>query len=425
MHSPRALLDDLRNTCFSPGESSAGGTPHVGMEAEAIVVDAATRRPFPLEPTFSPRATVPAVRRLAETYGWEAHPTGSAGVPEFQLPDGGRITFEPGGQVEYSSAPRPSASEVLSVTRDVLGLLGHALHDVGAELVFAGLDPVNAVEDTALQLRGDRYVRMDRHFWRIGPSGARMMRQSASLQFALDWGAPDGRAARWTLLNALAPYLTAIFANAPQYAGKATGHHSYRRVVWDTLDPLRTGLRETGPRAEEEYLAFALDAPAILIPGGARPCAPFGRWLATGCVTMDDWREHLSTLFPEVRPRGYLEVRTVDALAPEWYAAPMALLLGLTHDERSARDARDLLGNPDPSLLARAGRDAVSDPQIGAVARDLWSIALRGCARLGATSISAEDVETAAEYASRYTGTSRTPADDALARADTFASAAG
>ena len=65
---------------------------------------------------------------------------------------------------------------------------------------------------------------------------------------------------------------------------------------------------------------------------------------------MEDWHTHLSTLFPEVRPRGYLEVRTVDALPPEWYAAPMALLLGLAYDERSGQDARDLLGDPDPSL---------------------------------------------------------------------------
>lgn len=425
MLSPGILLDDLRSTCFSPIDLPAGGAPQIGMEAEAIVVDAATRRPFPLEPTLSPRATVPAVQRLAEIYGWEPRPTASAGVPEFRLPDGGRITFEPGGQIEYSSAPRGSASEVLSSTRDVFTLLGRALKEVGGDLVFAGLDPVNEIEDTALQLRGERYVRMDRHFWRSGPFGARMMRQSASLQFALDWGPPAGRAARWALLNALVPYLAAIFANAPHYAGRATGHHSYRRVVWDTLDPLRTGMRDAGPQAEGEYLAFALAAPAILIPGGERPCAPFGRWLETGCVTMEDWHTHLSTLFPEVRPRGYLEVRTVDALPPEWYAAPMALLLGLTYDERSAEDARDLLGNPDPSLLALAGRDGVSDTRIGDVARDLWRLALRGCARLGTTAISPEDVETASEFAARYTGAGRTPADDVLARADIFASAAG
>ncbi len=424
MLSPRALLDDLRNTCFASTAPAAAGA-RTGMEAEAIVVDAVTRRPFPLEPTLSPRATVPAMQRLGELQGWQPRPSGSSGVPEFHLPDGGRLTFEPGGQVEYSSAPRRSASEVLSATREVLAHVGGALKEIGADLVFAGLDPGNAVEDTTLQLRGERYVRMDRHFWRSGASGARMMRQSASLQFALDWGEPAGRAERWTLLNALVPYLAAIFANSPLYAGKVTGHQSYRRVVWDNLDPSRTGLRDTGPNAAEEYLTFALHAQAIIIPGGDRPCAPFGRWLDTGCVTMEDWHTHLSTLFPEVRPRGYLEVRTIDALAPEWYAAPMALLVGLTYDERSAQDARDLLGDPDPALLERAGKHGVGDQQIGGVARDLWTIALQGCTRLGTSIINAEDVETAAEYAARYTAVGRTPADNVLAGIDTFASAAG
>lgn len=414
--TPRALLDDLRNTCFAPAGGPGGGAPRVGMEAEALVVDATTRRPFPLEPGLAVRATVPALDWLAMQHGWQARRSVKSAVPEFSLHDGGRVTFEPGGQVEYSSAPHRSASDAVRAARAVFALIARALEPAGAILVFEGIDPLNAVEDTTLQLRGERYARMDRHFWRLGPFGARMMRQTASLQFTLDWGEPTGRGARWRMLNALVPYLTAIFANSPCYQGKSTGHRSYRRFVWDNLDPLRTGMRDTGDDAAASYLAFALGAPALLVPGGERPCVPFSRWLETGMVTMTDWHTHLSTLFPEVRPRGYLEVRTVDALGPEWFGAPMAFLLGLTYDRQAASQASDLLGDPDPSLLARAGRDGVSDPEIGDVARDLWSIALRGCARLGESVIAEQEVENACEFAARYTTAGRSPADEVLER---------
>lgn len=414
--SPGALLDDLRNTCFSPAGGPAAGVARVGMEVEAIVVDADTRRPFPLEPGLSPRATLQVLRGLAPLHGWLVRQAPDGGAPDICLPDGARITFEPGGQMEYSSAPQRSASAVLRAAREVFALIGNSLEPAGAELLFAGIDPINAVDDAPLQLRSERYLRMDRHFRRIGSHGARMMRQTASLQFTFDWGEELERGRRWTLANALAPYLAAIFANSPCYGGKPTGHRSFRRVVWDTLDPLRTGMRDTGDGAEAAYLQFALGAPAILMPGGDRPCAPFAQWLETGCVAMSDWHAHLSTLFPEVRPRGYLEVRTADSLPPEWFAAPMVLLLGLLYDRQSSGDACALLGEPDPSLLERAGRDGVSDVQMGNVARDLWAIALRGCARLGEHIVSPEDVEVASEFAARFTAGGLTPADETLAR---------
>ena len=325
--SPRALLDDLRNTWFAPAGGPTGGAPRIGMEAEAIVVDRQTRRPFPIEPGLTASATAPVLHALAAKHRWHVRQSPKSQTPEFTLPDGGRLSFEPGGQIEYSSAPRRSASEVLRSARQTFRLVGDALEREGAALLFTGIDPANAVEDTTLQLRGERYLHMDRHFWRAGPFGARMMRQSASVQVSLDWGEPAERPRRWRLLNALAPFLAAIFANSPVYEHAPTGHRSFRRLVWDRLDPLRTGVRDCGGDPIGSYFAFALGAPAILLPNGERPAAPFSRWVDTGCVTLADWHAHLSTLFPEVRPRGYLEVRTVDALPPEWFAAPLALRL--------------------------------------------------------------------------------------------------
>ena len=98
--------------------------------------------------------------------------------------------------------------------------------------------------------------------------------------------------------------------------------------VWRTLDPARTGLPWDERAPVEAYLDFALAAPAILLPlvGGEHP--PFGEWLARAQPTADEWHDHLSTLFPEVRPRGHFELRSADAVAPRWYAAPLALAVG-------------------------------------------------------------------------------------------------
>jgi glutamate--cysteine ligase len=232
-----------------------------------------------------------------------------------------------------------------------------------------------------------------------------MMRQTASLQISLDWGAEPEL--RWRTLNALAPYLVAIFANSPIYAGEATGHRSFRSHTWRELDPLRTGIFGQADAAGE-YLHFALHAPAILLNGSE--ASPFHAYV--GEASQDDWWTHLTTLFPEVRPQGYVEVRSLDSVAPEWYAAPLALLAGITLHRQSLLEAADVLGPPDSTLLVRAGRIGVRDAAIQRVACDLWEIALRGCAALGEEFIASVDLECALAFRNSYTSRGRSPADD-------------
>jgi glutamate--cysteine ligase len=224
----------------------------------------------------------------------------------------------------------------------------------------------------------------------------------------LDWGTePD---LRWRTQNALAPYLTAIFANSPIYAGEPTGHQSFRAHTWRELDPLRTGLLGVEVDIIGEYLRFALNAPAILVD--TADAFPFCALLEE--ASLEDWHTHLTTLFPEVRPKGYAEVRSLDAVPPEWYAAPLALLAGITFHRRSLLDAADLLGAPDAALLVRAGQFGVRDLTIQQVACDLWEIALRGCAALGEEFIAAPDLERARAFRDTYTRRGRSPADDQI-----------
>src|SRR5690606_5884563 len=124
-------------------------------------------------------------------------------------------------------------------------------------------------------------------------------RQSAAFQVSLDLGQEPERL--WRVLNGMAPYLTAIFASSPMYAGTASGHASYRAHCWRTLDPTRTGTRPAVDDAAADYCAFALAAPAMFLPRVDGAYAPIETHLASGTATTADWHAHLTTLFPEIR----------------------------------------------------------------------------------------------------------------------------
>ncbi len=408
----RAVLGaDLASFAFAAPATASLTPRRVGAEVELIPLDPATGRRCPLESDTVP-GTLPFLRRFGARQGWTETCT-AKGTPCFELPAGGTFTFEPGGQLEYSSPACRSASALLALLRSVILPLRAASAADGIELLAVGIDPFNSAEQAPLLLRTRRYSSMAEYLARLGPAGARMMRQTAAFQVSVDLG--DEPWHRWTVLNAAAPYVTAIFANSPFYEGAATGHRSTRAQVWRALDPARTGLPWDGRDPVGAYLDFALRAPAILLPQLRGEHRPFGEWLDRAQPTLEEWREHLTTLFPEVRPRGHFELRSSDAVSPQWYAAPIALAVGITYDPRSLRAAADLLGRPDLGLLDRAGRDGLSDRAIRRTAGDLAEIALAGCQALGPAYFHPSDLEQARAFFEQYTLRGRSPADDLIA----------
>lgn len=411
MLDPGALAADLRDNAFGARRHSQR-PPSVGAEVELLPVDAATRRQVPIVSESGP-STLPFLREFAARWRWR-ETASMYGMPNWVLPDGGTITFEPGGQIELSSPPFRSASALLQSLRSTVRPLIDAARGHGLELLSVGVDPRNAVDDQPLQLPGKRYVRLTRFLEDCGGGGTRMMRQTASFQCNLDWcgDAP----ARWRFLNALSPYLTAIFANSPVYLGRDTGERSFRARIWRELGGGRTGIFACADDPVPEYLAFAMDAPAILMPRDEDGWLPFREWNARGTATADDWKTHLTTLFPDVRPKGFVEVRSTDAVAPEWYAAPVVLLGGLAYHEPAFAAARELVGAPDPALLDRAGRLALRDERIASVARDLFALALDAAEALGPAFLCPDDIDEARAFFDTYTARGRSPADDALAQ---------
>jgi glutamate--cysteine ligase len=358
-----------------------GGPLRFGAEMELLAFETATGAVAPIATANRP-STLPAVRTVAEELGWEEGAR-SKGVPRFVAPSGGALTFEPGGQLEYASAPHASVDAVLHELRTVHDALIARCADQGVTLRAVGIDAENPPDAAPLQIDADRYRRMNAYFARIGPAGARMMRQTASLQLCL--GGIDVEA-RWRLANAIAPWLVAIFANSGRYAGRDTGYASYRAETWRGVDPLRTGL-VVGDDAVAAYSAFALAAPAFLAGREEAAPVPFAE-LSDEHATDDALAVHLSTLFPEVRPRGYLELRSADAVDVEHHAAAMTFVVGLLADDVSARAALEIVGEPSTALLRAAGRSGLKDQQLAAGARDLVELALAGCARLGRSVVS-------------------------------------
>jgi glutamate--cysteine ligase len=398
----------VRERLFVPrGDESR----RIGAEIEMLPMLMGSGLPCPLEAVkHDPRCTLSLVRAHGESRGWREMRS-AKGAPYFALPNGWTLTFEPGGQLEFCTLPSSSVSALVREVQVVVRELRLAALESEIELLSVGIDPRNDIHAIPPQLHSPRYERMTRYFDRIGPSGVRMMRQTAATQVSLDPGLDPAR--RWRLLADLTPYLTAMFANSPRYAGRATGHRSYRARCWRLLDPSRTGVPQANLPACEAYTRFALDAGDMsrtVLDGSYRS---FGEWAADGQWSEAGWEDHLTTLFPEVRPRGHLEVRSIDALGPEMVGAPLVLLAGIVYDRASAEEAERLVPAADEEMLNRAGECGLRDERVATIAADLAELGLRGARELGEYVVGGAELDEAQQFFTDWTLRRRSPADAA------------
>ena len=388
--SEAQLLADVRQRLFSPRKSS---TPRaVGVELELIPLIEFTRKP-----ALAAKTTT-VLSDLARKQSWKEK-RNSNDPPSWDLSDGGRISFEPGGQLEISSAPHTTATSLIASTRQLVVTLRNAMQHAGIELVANGVDPYNDIGVVPLQLHRERYTGMTHYFDTIGPSGVRMMRQTAALQINVERG--EAPLDRWLLLNALSPVVTALFSNSSQYAGKKTNHASFRAHLWRTLDDSRTGIPYDEQDPVGRYARFALDAYAMRSGNSRNPYSTFREWMQDERVGMDEWDFHLSTLFPEVRPKEYFELRSADTIDVEWLAAPVLFVTSIVYDRESAQRTFEIVGTPSVDLLELAGIKGLAHPALRRMARALADIALDGAEALGPDYLSPKDVQTAAEYFDR------------------------
>jgi glutamate--cysteine ligase len=388
--SEAELLEDVQQRLFAPIRSA---NPHViGLELELIPVHKTTRtRALTIDDARASTAEVLSL--IGQREGWHEQSNGSD-PSSWKLADGAYISFEPGGQIEISTAPKPTASEGIDSTQSLVKTLRDAMSNAGIELLARGVDPFNTIDAVPLQLQRERYADMTRYFDSVGPSGVQMMRQTAALQINLERG--EDPKSRWRLVNSLAPIVVALFANSRQYARKPTGWASYRAHLWRTLDPSRTGIIYDEAGHVERYLRFALDA--IAMRGGGPGYRAFREWILEPAINRDDWLFHLSTLFPEVRPKEFFELRSADTIEPDALAAPVVFVTGLVYDDECARRVSELIGAPSEKLLERAGRLGLADPEIRRITSRLVVLALEGGRRLGGDYLRRPHLEAAYRY---------------------------
>ncbi len=393
--SEAELLDDVRQRLFAP--TRPPNPCAIGLELELIPVHGSNHARA-LAINDERKSTAEVLSRLGQREGWREQSNGGD-PPSWRLEDGAYISFEPGGQLEISTAPQPTASGVIDSTQRLVVMLRAAMSSGGIELLARGVDPYNDIDVVPLQLHRDRYTSMTRYFDSIGPSGVGMMRQTAALQINLERG--EDPKSRWRLLNGLAPIVVALFANSRVYAGKSTSWASYRAQLWRTLDPSRTGIIYDEAGHVERYLSFALDAIAMRGGDDESTYRSFRKWSGEPSTNREDWLFHLSTLFPEVRPKEFFELRSADTIDPGALAAPVVFVTGLVYDEDSAHRAAELVGAPSEVLLERGGRLALADPEIRRIASRLVVLALDGARRLGSDYLRRPHLEAAYQYFAR------------------------
>jgi gamma-glutamylcysteine synthetase len=281
----------------------------VAVEQEFLVADTATGATVPIE----------QVRRAART---------AAAAPY--------IGFEPGGQLELSLPCAPGAAALMRLVSDMTDDLQRHLTAAGIRIAALPCDP-RPESQVPLQLTAPRYAAMQRHFDTIGPAGRRMMRRTASTQVCLDWWPGRAGAEQWRVLNLAGPFLAAAFARSAGPDG--------RLRTWLDVDPDRAGFDERlllGDDPVAAYTSFAAGA-AVFTAGGPA--------------------EHLTTLFPPVRPRTtYLEVRFLDAQEPAAIGRVVAALENLLYDDELRRRTLRMLEPEVPHLAEHWRAAAAGDP---------------------------------------------------------------
>jgi glutamate--cysteine ligase len=358
-------------------------------------------------------------------------PEGSRHLMNVLLEDDDQLSFEPGGQLEFSSKPYPCLTDALARTRAIQGVIDEAAKAQGISILQVGMNPWRSVDEIGLQMNKPRYQAMNAFFARQGVHGQRMMRQTCTIQLNLDFGQTEEiLAKRYIVGNLIAPFATGTFANSPILKGELNGLMSNRGDTWQHMDKSRTGFpkldevirHRTRKACVEAYLDWTLQGRVIfserhgfeVMDGAFR----FGDWLQNGYKglkpTLKDLQTHLSLQFPEVRARGFLELRSVDAQHRFWQAAPSAYYTGIIYDDKSLDETLDLLLPEFPRLMEHWSKapHGLHDKEIARLSKRIVEIAIEGFSRMPPCYHSGEAIHMLTNFYRHYTEKALTPADE-------------
>ncbi len=413
---------------------------YVGMEVEMFPVHKSEHRGIPELLIHQNNPVFRALTQLAIQQEWQLFYEETETeklLLVIKISEGETLTFEPGGQIEYSSQPFRCLDLVQTRLLEIQHLIEAALKTEGVGLIQMGLNPWHTVDQIGMQTPKKRYLAMDRYFRQHSPlSGPNMMRQTCSIQVCLDFGSNDTLLLkRYLAAQLLAPFAAAIFANSPYKEQKLTPSIlSHRTSIWRDLDHKRTGfvalksLSEDLNRqnAVEGYLDFALSCPIVFIENLSylvpTKAITMKEWMTHGVngvfPTLKDWELHLSLLFPEVRPRGYMELRSVDCQARYWQMVPAAFYVGLLYDSKNLDRVLDSLLPHIHKLhnLMSLALHGLENTLLQQHAKQLVLLAIEGLRRIERHYCGEASVHILSKFYHHFTEKDRCPAHDLIDR---------
>jgi glutamate--cysteine ligase len=269
---------------------------------------------------------------------------------------GGSITLEPGGQFELSGAPLKTVFQTCEEVNRHLRHVREIADPLGISFLALGFSPLWTVDETP-RMPKSRYDIMTAYMPKVGKLGLDMMYRTATVQVNLDFAGEADMVRKLRVSLALQPIATALFANSPFTEGKPNGFLSYRSAIWLDTDNRRAGMLpfafEDG-MGYERYVDYALEVPMYFVrrdknyidtAGASFRAFMEGRLpqLPGEKPTIADWADHLTTIFPEVRLKRYLEMRGADSGPWRNLCALPALWAGLLYDQTSLDAAYDLI----------------------------------------------------------------------------------
>ena len=322
----------------------------IGTEHEKFVYSLKDYKPLAYE-------TRPGIRQLLEgmqRFGWKPIMEGR-NIIGLSL-GGAALSLEPGGQFELSGAPMTHVHETCEELNTHRHQVREVCAEIGAGCLGVGFAPTWTLAETPVMPKG-RYAIMRAYMPKVGGYGLEMMFRTCTVQGNFDYGSEADMVKKFRVGLALQPVATALFANSPFREGRANGFLSYRSHIWTDVDNARAGMLpfvfEDG-FGFERYVDYALDVPMYFVYRDGKYIDVSGQSfrdflagkipeLAGITPMMSDWADHLTTIFPEVRMKQYLEVRGADGGTWRRICGLPALWAGLFYDQTALDAAWDLV----------------------------------------------------------------------------------
>ncbi|MGO6816787.1 glutamate--cysteine ligase [Rhizobium brockwellii] len=325
----------------------------IGTEHEKFAFFRSDNSPVP----YAGAASICSLlQKMQEKLGWDPIMEGDNLIGLGEEHGMGAISIEPGGQFELSGAPLETVHQTCRESNHHLAVLREIAEPMGIGFLGIGGSPKWSLSDTP-RMPKSRYDIMTKYMPTVGSQGLNMMYRTCTIQVNLDYSSESDMARKMRVATKLQYIATALFASSPFTEGRPNGLQSWRGDIWRDTDNKRAGLLScvfTPDFGFKTYVDWALDLPMYFVVRGGRyiDCThitfrQFMNGALKGTVsewypTMGDWINHLSTLFPDVRLKRFLEMRGADGGPWHRICALPAFWVGLLYDDEALTAADDL-----------------------------------------------------------------------------------